>query len=108
MLVHVGEEGDDWRAGTQWRPASATLLWTHHALKAMDEDLQRRYGPGARIACARGEFVPTLRRWCHELGAGSIIANRRYEPVMKRVDKYVQEQLAADGFEVSKDLCPCS
>lgn len=36
-------------AGTSWRPGAASRLWQHHALEALDADLQSRFGAGAGI-----------------------------------------------------------
>jgi deoxyribodipyrimidine photolyase len=66
----------------------------------MDVDLQARYGPGARIVFTRGSYLTALRSLCQELEIGSIVANRRYEPLMDSIDRKVQGELGSDGVEV--------
>lgn len=98
--ARADEDGDDWKRGKQWRPASAALLWMHHALAAMDADLRDRYGVGARIIYARGPYAPALRSFCRELGCSAVVANRRYEPATSAADERIEAELQAAGITV--------
>ena len=64
-------------AGTSWRPGGACRVWQQAALAAMDADLARRYGPGARILFRRGPALPALQAAAAGLGAGAVYFNRR-------------------------------
>ena len=67
-------------AGTSWRPTGATLLWLHHALAALDSDLQRRFGCGAGIVYRRGPCLQALQSVAEAARAGAVHFSSRYEP----------------------------
>ncbi len=80
-----------------WAPGGASRWWLHHALTALDADLQKR---GSRLIVARGESGAVLKRISRATGATSVYWNRRYEPAVFARDKAIKSDLRSDGVMV--------
>lgn len=94
------EDGDDPATGSSWRPGGASLLWLQLALSSLDQDLVRRYGPGASIVYKRGPYAEALRQVAAAVGAYQVYYTRRYEPAAADADARVEASLATSGFQL--------
>ena len=64
-------------AGTSWRPGAASLVWQMQALKALDRDLQQKYGAGAAIIYKHGPYLKALKEIADALNIGVIYYSKR-------------------------------
>lgn len=84
------EEGD-------WAPGEASCYWLHQSLAQLKERLG---GLGLRLILRSGPALKHLLQIAAEVGAGTVLWNRRYEPVAIRRDTEVKSALKARGYEV--------
>ncbi|KAG1661782.1 hypothetical protein FOA52_003703 [Chlamydomonas sp. UWO 241] len=87
-------------AAAGWRPGGASRLWLHMALSSLDADLEREYGPGARVVLRRGPYAEAVRQVAAAVGARRVYFNRRYEPASLMADEAVTSALVSSGFEL--------
>ena len=89
LFIHAPEEE------SSWEPGGASRWWLHQSLAALDADLR---AAGSRLIIRRGPTLDTLRAVVKETGAGAVVWNRRYEPVLMARDAKIKEALRDDGL----------
>ena len=89
LFIHAPEEE------SPWEPGGASRWWLHQSLAALDADLR---AAGSRLIIRRGPTLDTLRAVVKETGAGAVVWNRRYEPVLMARDAKIKEALRDDGL----------
>ncbi len=82
------EEGD-------WAPGGASRWWWHQSLAALEGSLR---AIGSRLILRRGPSLETLQALAKETGAGAVLWNRRYEPVITARDSAIKERLRSAGI----------
>jgi len=87
LFIHAPEEE------SPWEPGGASRWWLHQSLAALDADLR---AAGSRLIIRRGPTLDTLRAVVKETGAGAVVWNRRYEPVLMARDAKIKEALRDD------------
>ena len=89
LFIHAPEEESPWESG------GASRWWLHQSLAALDADLR---AAGSRLIIRRGPTLDALRAVVKETGAGAVVWNRRYEPVVMVRDAKIKEALRDDGL----------
>ena len=89
LFIHAPEEE------SSWEPGSASRWWLHQSLASLETDLR---AAGSRLIIRRGPTLDTLRAVVKETGAGAVVWNRRYEPVVMARDAKIKEALRDDGL----------
>ncbi len=69
---------------------SASRVWLHHSLQALDHELQ---SSGSRLILRHGPALEVLQHLLTETGATRIYWNRLYDPASLQRDKYIKEVL---------------
>lgn len=87
---------DDARAGP-WRPGSASRVWLHHSLTALDQTL------GGHLSVHAGDPGPILERLIKRHQAKAVYWNRCYEPWRSARDRELEDKLKGDGIAVHTD-----
>jgi len=80
-----------------WAPGAASQWWLHHALIALQKDLEERH---AGLVIRKGPTLAALRAVSRETNAGQVVWNRLYEPAVMARDKAIKTALRADGLDV--------
>lgn len=80
-----------------WQPGGAAKVWLHHALKSLESELARQ---GGRLILKIGVTADVLYEVIEASGAKRIFWNRRYEPVLRRLDADLKLDLRAEGLKV--------
>ena len=75
----------------------ASRWWLHGSLEALAADIGKR---GGRLLLRRGPAAGIVPAVAAEIGASTVMWNRRYAGAPRRVDDEVHERLQADGIEV--------
>ena len=89
LFIHAPEEE------SPWEPGGASRWWLHQSLASLETDLR---AAGSRLIIRRGPTLDTLRAVVKETGAGAVVWNRRYEPVVMARDAKIKEALQDDGL----------
>ncbi len=76
---------------------SAGRWWLHYSLKALGQALGKR---GAPLLLMKGRADDILPRLARDVGAGSVVWNRCYEPHAITRDTALKASLKAEGLEV--------
>ena len=79
-------------SGGASRVGSASRVWLHHSLQALDASLRER---GSRLVCRQGGALEVLRALAEETGASRVFWNRCYDPETVRRDIVIKKALAA-------------
>ena len=79
---------------TPWSPGGASKWWLHHALEALDQELQNH---GNRLVLRSGATWENLLDICTTHKVSSVFWNRRYEPSIISRDARIKQQLHAQG-----------
>lgn len=69
---------------------SASRVWLHHSLRALDHELR---STGSRLILRRGPALDVLQQLLTETGATRIYWNRVYDPASLQRDKHIKESL---------------
>lgn len=85
---------DDEDAG-RWRSGGASRWWLHHSLQALAADLAKR---GSHLILRRGPAERELDRVASEVGARTVVWNRRYEPWAVSRDERLKVALKGRGI----------
>jgi deoxyribodipyrimidine photo-lyase len=80
-----------------WPPGAAARWWLHHALAALDRDLQAY---GLRLVLRRGDPLEVLQDLVRETGADTLFYHRRYEPALQASDTRIHAALTAGGVRM--------
>lgn len=91
--LHQPEEDGD------WQPGAASRWWLHHALAALDEQLQA-HGSSILIRHATTS-LDGLAALAAETGASAIFWNRLYTPQAVARDSDIKARLRESGLEVT-------
>lgn len=81
----------------EWKSGGATQWWLHHALIDLEQQMEKL---GNQLVIRRGDSLHCLRELIRESAAGSVYWNRRYEPVIRKRDASIKNQLREEGIEV--------
>lgn len=84
------------------RLGSASRVWLHHSLQALDHDLQAN---GNRLILRQGSALPVLQQLLKETGATRVYWNRVYDPASLARDKHIKETLRASCEVRSFNAC---
>lgn len=79
-----------------WSPGSASRWWLHQSLKSLQGALE---AAGSRLIIRLGPTRDTLHQVCKDSGAGAVVWNRRYEPVIRERDRLIKDSLQSAGLE---------
>jgi deoxyribodipyrimidine photo-lyase len=79
----------------QWSAGGASRWWLHHALDALDGELQK-YGSG--LVLRKGATLKNLQDICKSHEVSGVFWNRRYEPAIIDHDAHIKQQLRAEGI----------
>jgi deoxyribodipyrimidine photo-lyase len=80
-----------------WTTGAASRWWLHQSLKQLDIDLQKY---GASLIIRTGSYLDVLKDIIKETNAGSVFCNRRFEPIAREDDAYIEASLRLDGINV--------
>jgi hypothetical protein len=81
-------------------PGGASRLWLHHALAALDADLQRRFN--TRLHFAHGPHAQALAALAGELRADVVHCSARYEPAQIAADVATAAALRVAGVALTQ------
>ena len=80
------------------RLGGAARWWLAGSLAALGEALAKR---GAGLVLRRGAAASAVRAFAAEIGATTVLFNRRYDPFAIAADRAVEAELAARGIAVA-------
>lgn len=81
---------------TPWAPGGASKWWLHHALEALDKELQEY---GSRLILRTGDSLENLLDICKTHQVTDVFWNRRYEPLIINRDVQIKQTLRARGID---------
>ncbi len=84
-------------ANHDWPAGSASRLWLHHSLAALDRQLRDKK---SRLILRHGAAAKVIRQLLKDTGADTVYWNRRYEPDRVRIDQGLKQELDRDGYSV--------
>jgi deoxyribodipyrimidine photo-lyase len=90
VYVHAPHEA------APWAPGGAARWWLHHSLQALQQSLQAL---GTVLVIRAGDSLETLRTLVAETGAGAVVWNRAFEPVLAERDRRLAAALQREGVE---------
>ncbi len=91
VYIHDEEVEDAWSAG------GASRWWLHHALLALERELQNK---GSRLRVLKGTTRTVMADLVAKSRAGAVFWNRCYEPAINFRDQELKSELAQAGIEV--------
>ena len=90
VFIWSPQEYGDWTLG------AASKWWLHHALKSLQDDLDKY---DVKLILRRGKSIEVLRDLIQEVSAEQVFWNRRYEKPLREVDSQVKRELRGEGIE---------
>lgn len=85
-----GEEG-------HWAPGSASKWWLHQSLQRLSERLAQA---GSPLIIRSGPTLKVINELIQEAGVDSVYWNRRFDPIGRKIDESVQNDLEKNGIAV--------
>ncbi|WP_284125674.1 cryptochrome/photolyase family protein [Parerythrobacter aestuarii] len=109
-LYHAAQAGpvvavyvlDDERAKSH-AYGGASRWWLHHSLESLSASFAKRH---AKIILRRGDEVEELCKVAEEIGAGTIHANRHYEPWWRKAQSELKDRLDLQLYDANYLLPP--
>ncbi len=80
-----------------WQPGEASRWWLNHTLGRFSEALQQR---GSALCLRCGDTLTQLLSVATAIGATTVAWNRRYDPIGRQCDEWVEAGLRASGIDV--------